>query len=157
MRDRSLLLLLAAGALLATAPGRAESLYKLETRCSVAGGAPQACSVEAINEGSATLYRHRIGTAIATIRITDKPLRMEMWQQDTKQWKLLQSASARFSTNTVCFNGRELCVVNPNYLNSVSQGRPDLMAGRDLVKVHFDGTGRTNASCYDEGCELDLK
>ncbi|MCP9916603.1 hypothetical protein [Cyanobium sp. ATX 6F1] len=157
MRDRSLLLLLAAGVLLAAAPGRAETLYKLDTRCSVASGAPQACSVEAINEGGATLYRHRIGTAITTIRITDKPLRMEIWQQDTKQWKFLQSASARFSTNTLCFNGRELCVVNPNYLNSVSQARSDLIAGRDLVKVHFDATGRTNASCYDEGCELDLK
>lgn len=48
---------------LAAAPALAQSdtLYKLDTKCSVKGGEPQACVIEAVNEGSATLYRHIIG------------------------------------------------------------------------------------------------
>jgi hypothetical protein len=53
----------------------------------------------------------------------------------------------------VCFNGRDLCVVNPNYLNSVVQDRPEAMAGRDLVQVFFGKDGRINLSCYDDGCQ----
>jgi len=48
--------------------------------------------------------------------------------------------------------------VNPNYLNSVREDRQDLrLQGRDLVKVHFGPDGRVNATCYDEGCEADLR
>ena len=128
-------------------------LYTLSTRCSLAGGAPQPCSVEAINEGNATLYRHRIGSEVRTVRITDEPVRMALWNQATKTWQPLTSAAARFSTNTICFNNRDLCVVNANYLNSVRQEKPDATAGRDLVMVRFDNSGRVNLSCYDEGCQ----
>jgi hypothetical protein len=70
----------------------------------------------------------------------------------------LRSAGALFSSNSICFNGRELCVVNPNYLNSVREDRQDLrLQGRDLVKVHFGPDGRVNATCYDAGCEADLR
>ncbi len=128
-------------------------LYSLNTRCSIAGGAPQPCVVEAVDAGTATLYRHRIGTVTMTVRISDRPVRMERWNGAKTTWQPLQEAAARFSTNTICFNGRDLCVVNPNYLNSVRQDRPDATAGRDLVMVRFDGSGRVNLTCYDDGCQ----
>ena len=132
-------------------------LYRLETRCSVNGAAAVPCTVEAVNEGKATLYRHAIGRSIQTIRITDAPVRMQRLDEATKSWKSLTWAAARFSSNTVCFNGRELCVVNPNYLNSVQQQSSAAMSGRDLVKVHFGADGRIDATCYDNGCEVSLK
>ena len=36
-------------------------LYTLATRCSLAGGPPQPCTVEAIDGGTTTLYRHHHG------------------------------------------------------------------------------------------------
>ena len=138
-------------------PGRAEVLYKLNTQCSLKGAEPTACTVEAVNDGSATLYRHQIGSETVTIRITDAPVRMARWDAAAKQWQNLKRASARFSANTVCFNGRELCVINPNYLNSVREDNPAATAKRDLVKVSFGADGRINASCYDDGCEVTLK
>jgi hypothetical protein len=136
---------------------RAEVLYTLETRCSLRGAVPVPCKVEAVNEGNATLYRHAIGQRNTTVRISDTPLRMELWDGAGGQWNSLRTAAARFSSNTVCFNGSDLCVVNPNYLNSVLQQNPAAMAGRDLVKVHFGADGRINASCYDDGCALKLQ
>ena len=132
---------------------RSEVLYKLTTKCSLNGGPALACEVEAANEQAATLYRHQIGSTISTIRITDKPVTMGSWNQTTKGWQPLSKAAARFSTNTICFNGRELCVVNPNYLNSVREQRPDVTAGRDLVELRFDQQGRINLSCFDSGCQ----
>ena len=115
-------------------------------------------SVEAVNDGGATLYRHQIGSDTITIRISDSPVRMARWDGASKQWQNLKRASARFSANTVCFNGRELCVINPNYLNSVREDRQDLrLQGRDLVKVHFGADGRVDATCYDAGCEVDFR
>jgi hypothetical protein len=149
--------LLLAPALLAPSPGQAQVVYTLATQCSVKGGAPVPCSVEALQEGKVTLYRHRIGSTIETIRISEAPVRMELWNGSTKQWNSLSTAAARFSSNTICFNGRDLCVINPNYLNSVREDNPAAMARRDLVKVHFGADGRINASCYDNGCEVNLK
>jgi hypothetical protein len=148
-------LLLAAAGLSPWAVQAAESrqLYTLSTSCTVAGAAPKPCVVEAVDEGDATLYRHRIGTVTMTVRITDRPLRMERWNGATKRWQPLKEAAARFSTNTICFNGRDLCVVNPNYLNSIREERPDATAGRDLVMVRFDSSARVNLSCYDDGCK----
>jgi hypothetical protein len=136
---------------------RAEVLYTLETRCSLRAAVPVPCKVEAVNEANATLYRHAIGQRNTTVRISDTPLRMELWDSAGGQWRSLTTAAARFSSNTVCFNGRDLCVVNPNYFNSVLQQNPAAMAGRDLVKVHFGADGRINASCYDDGCALKLQ
>ena len=147
----------ASAVLLMPWPSRAQVLYNLDTRCSLNQASPVACTVEALNQGSATEYRHRIGSTTETIRITDTPVRMERWDGATRQWTPLRWASARFSTNTVCFNATELCVVNPNYLNSVRQQSTAAMAGRDLVKVHFGGDGRIDATCYDEGCGVTLK
>jgi hypothetical protein len=52
----------------------------------------------------------------------------------------------------VCFNGTDLCVVNPNYLNSLRQEKGAALNGRDLLKVTFGSDGRINAYCYDDGC-----
>jgi len=138
-------------------PSRSETLYTLTTQCSLNGAAAVPCTVEAINESGVTLYRHRIGSRVETIRITDKPIRMALWDGSGRQWRNLSRASARFSTNTICFNDRDLCVVNPNYLNSVREENAAAAAGRDLVRVHFGADGRINASCYDDGCELSLR
>ena len=154
------LALLAAGIgclLLASTPGRAETLYKLDTQCSLRQGRAVPCTVEATNEPGATVYRHRIGKVTELIRITDNPVRILLWNPGTKEWQNVSSAGARFSTNTVCFNARDLCVVNPNYLNSVREEWSESLSGRDLVKLHFAADGRLDASCYDDGCGVDLK
>jgi hypothetical protein len=164
MRHRSLCLsrgglisALSLALLAAPLPSRSEVLYTLKTQCSLRGGAPMPCSVEAVDESGATLYRHSMGSQTETIRISDKPVRMALWDGATKQWRSLSRATARFSSNTVCFNGKELCVVNPNYLNSVREGNVPAMTGRDLVRVNFGADGRINASCYDDGCEVSLQ
>lgn len=138
-------------------PGRADVLYTLQTRCSLNAAAAVPCTVEAVNDAAATRYRHRIGNQTITVRISDKPVRMAIWNASSQTWQSLERAAARFSTNTVCFNGFGLCVVNANYLNSVREDNPAAMAKRDLVKVHFGADGRINASCYDDGCEVDQK
>lgn len=133
-------------------------LYTLATRCSLAGGPAQPCTVEAIDKGPTTIYRHRIGSQTISVRITDSPVTMAMQSGTSSAWVPVRTAGALFSTNSICFNGRELCVVNPNYLNSVREDRQDLrLQGRDLVKVHFGADGRVDASCYDSGCEVDLR
>lgn len=136
---------------------QANVLYRLETRCSLNSATPVACMVEAVNTSQVTLYRHHIGTQTLTVRISDAPVKMDLWDGKASRWQALRTAAARFSANTICFNDRELCVINPNYLNSVLQGNPLSMAQRDLVKVHFGADGRINASCYDDGCEVNLK
>ncbi len=140
------------------APGHSQALYKLETKCSLGGAAAVPCTVEAIDEGDATLYRHTIGSVVETVRITDKPVTMSRWDEASRSWKQMRQAEARFSTNTVCFDQRRLCVVNPNYLNSVREDRAGSnLDGRDLVMVHFGTDGRVDASCYDDACALILK
>jgi hypothetical protein len=136
----------------------AKLLYSLSTQCALKGAAPVPCTVEAMDTGAATLYRHRIGNSVETVRITAEPVTMAIWAHDTKNWQPLRGASARFSTNTVCFNGDDLCVVNPNYLNSVREDRANTrLQGRDLVMVHFGQDGRVDASCYDDACAKLLK
>jgi hypothetical protein len=109
--------------------------------------------VEAMDEGDATIYIHQIGKQVAKIRITEAPVSMSLWDENRKSWVVLNSAGARFSTNTICFNGRDLCVVNPNYLNSVREEKTEALAGRDLVGVKFSPDGRVSLTCYDEACE----
>ncbi|TVS06697.1 MAG: hypothetical protein EA413_03175 [Cyanobium sp. PLM2.Bin73] len=151
-----LLAAMALGLVLPSAEARAEpteTLYSLETRCSVAGGEPEPCVVEATKDAEGTTYRHTIGERVETVRISDAPVRMSVWDPSKNTWNPLNSAAARFSTNTICFNGRDLCVVNANYLNSVREERPDATAGRDLVQVRFDDSGRVDLTCYDDGCK----
>lgn len=136
-------------------PGRAQTLYTLQTSCSVDGTSLVPCAIEAINQGGTTIYRHQIGPKTVEVRITDKPVaRIEIWDTASKRWLSVVSAVARFSKNAICFNGTDFCAVNPNYLNSVQQASPSTFAGRDLVRVHFGVDGRIDASCYDAGCDL---
>lgn len=134
--------------------GKSEVLYTLTTQCILNGEPAKACIIEAVNDGQSTLYRHKIGADVMTVRVRDQPVRMDLWSKDSKAWTSLKRAEARFSTNTVCFNGTDLCVVNPNYLNSVLQNQTLAMKGRDHVMVHFGSDGRVDASCYDEGCDV---
>jgi hypothetical protein len=136
-------------------PGRTETLYTLKTSCSINGTNLVPCTIVAADQGDATIYSHVIGSQKVEIRITDKPVtRIETWEAASKRWVSVVSAAARFSKNAVCFNGTDLCAVNPNYLNSVQQSSPATFAGRDLVRVHFGADGRVDASCYDAGCDL---
>jgi len=140
---------------LCSAPAMAQTttLYRLETTCTVRGGAPQDCVVEALDEGDTTVYRHTIGSRVEVVRVSDPPLRMSILDAPTGRWRQLQSAGARFSTNTICYDDRDLCVINPNHLNSVREERVDSLEGRDLVGVRFGADGRVILTCYDEGCE----
>jgi hypothetical protein len=143
---------LALGLSLQAGPSRAEVLYSLQTKCSLKGAAPVPCTVEAVNEDGATLYRHSIGDTTHTLRISDQPSRFTLWDATAKSWQPLRNAAVRFSTNTLCLNDEALCVVNPNYLNSLLQERPDFR-GRDLVRAHFATSGRVDILCYDTGCD----
>lgn len=143
---------LLAGLSAGPAEARSQTLYKLETSCSIKGGPAQPCVVEAIDEGDATIYIHQIGKQVAKIRITEAPVSMSLWDENRKSWVVLNSAGARFSTNTICFNGRDLCVVNPNYLNSIREEKGPALAGRQTVQMTFGSDGRVNAYCYDDGC-----
>jgi hypothetical protein len=134
-------------------PVRAEVLYTLDTRCALRDAAPVPCRVEAINEAGTTLYRHTIAGLTHTLRISDQPARFTLQEPGTPSWNPLRDAAVRFSTNTLCLNGTDLCVVNPNYLNSLLQERQDFR-GRDLVRVRFAANGRVDLLCYDGGCDL---
>lgn len=134
-------------------PARAEVLYTLDTRCALRDASPIPCRVEAVNEAGATLYRHTLAGLTHTLRISDQPARFTFQAPGSPSWVPLRNATVRFSTNTLCLNGTDLCVVNPNYLNSLLQERPDFR-GRDLVRVHFAANGRVDLLCYDGGCDL---
>lgn len=134
-------------------PAQAGTLYTLSSVCSLAGTAPVPCTIEAVDQGTVTLYRHRIGREEQIIGISEDPyVRMGLWNAASRSWQALSSASARLSTNTVCFNGTDLCAVNPNYLNSLRQEKGAALNGRDLIRVTFGSDGRINAYCYDDGC-----
>ena len=143
--------------LLAAAPARAELLYRLETRCSLAGGPLQSCVVETSKDGDSTIYQHTIGRRTETIRFSEAPLRVSRRQLSTSQWQPVRLASLRFSSNSVCFDGRMLCVINPKLLERLRQGNPLQLEGRELVRVHFGRDGRIDASCFDEGCEVSFQ
>jgi hypothetical protein len=137
----------------AAGPPSAVALYQLETTCSLRGARPVDCVVDVREDKGATVYRHTIGTLVETIRISDGPLRMDRLNTATGKWRSLRSAEVQFSSNTVCFDERDLCVLNPNYLNSVREERVDELEGRDRVLVLFGDDGRVLLTCYDQGCE----
>lgn len=135
------------------APARAELLYSLDTWCSLDGTKPVACRVDAIDEGEATIYRHRIGAVERLVRIREQPLvRIELWDEASRKWRSARSAAVLLGDNVLCFDGTALCVVNPNYLNSIREEKGPALAGRDTVQMTFGTDGRVNAYCYDDGC-----
>ena len=133
-------------------PAQANVLYTLETKCSLNRGPAQPCTVEAKEEIGSTTYRHTIGDQEVLIKVTEDPGRMSIWNPDSATWNFLRSAGALFDNNTVCYNERDLCVVNANYLNSIAEERPDIYDGRNLARIKFDDEGRINLSCFDDGC-----
>ncbi|MEO1004005.1 MAG: hypothetical protein AAFX65_12960 [Cyanobacteria bacterium J06638_7] len=145
----------AAGLGSAVLPGaaRAETLYSLTTTCSFAGAAPAPCVVEAVEVGEATEYRHTVGERTITYRVFDDPfVRIEGRNPDTGSWSPARNALIRFSTNELCFNNGALCVVNPNFLNSVREDAGTSLTGRDLMALGFGEDGRVDVTCFDDGC-----
>lgn len=134
-------------------PVDAELLYSLDTWCSLDGTRPVACRVEAIDEGETTIYRHRIGAVERLVRIREQPLvRIELWDEASRRWRTAGSAAALLGDNVLCFDGTTLCVVNPNYLNSIREEKGPALAGRETLQMTFGSDGRVNAYCYDESC-----
>ena len=130
-----------------------QSLYTITTTCSIKGAAAVPCTVEAVDVGESTEYRHQIGTTKVTYRVFDDPyVRIEGLNAATGAWTPARNASIRFSTNQLCFNNRAFCVVNPNYLNSVREEAGPTYAGRDLVGLSFGDKGRVDIACFDDGC-----
>lgn len=145
--------LLFGSTLAGTLPSHADTLYTLDTFCSLNGTDAVRCSVTAVNSGDTTEYRHRIGTKEVVFRISDQPYtRVELWDPAGKRWQSASSAAAIFSLNAICLNGTAFCAVNPNYLNSVREDLGRAANGRDVMEVTFGKDGRINATCYDEGC-----
>ncbi|MFM7549541.1 MAG: hypothetical protein ACKO8I_11875 [Cyanobacteriota bacterium] len=144
--------LLAAPALAYPGALRAESLYTLESFCSLNGTEAVPCRIEAINDGDLTEYRHKLSSKEVRFRVSDKPYtRIELWDGGNN-WRSANNASAFFELNAICLDGTSFCALNPNYLNSVRQELGRAGNGRSVLKVHFGKDGRIDASCYDAGC-----
>ncbi|MFM7465154.1 MAG: hypothetical protein ACKO28_06745 [Cyanobium sp.] len=153
--------LLAASALAFPGPLQAESLYTLESFCSLNGTDAVPCRIEAINSGEATEYRHTLGGTKGgsgggkevRFRVSDQPYtRIDLWDGEAKSWRSARNASAFFALNALCLDGTSFCAINPNYLNSVRQDLGRAVNGRSVLEVHFGKDGRIDASCYDAGC-----
>ena len=116
-------------------------LYVLQTNCSVRGK-PQRCQVEAFDSKTATVYRTTIDGVRTSYRLVDTPGQRgaQLWSNESRSWV------------TLCLNGDELCVENPNYFASLRQQYPDLRS--DLIVARFNGkTAQLSAICYSrEAC-----
>lgn len=131
----------------------AQTLYSLNTTCSIQRMAPVPCVVEAVDVGEATEYRHRVGNRTLVYRVFDEPyVRIEALNPATNAWGPVRNATIRFSSNELCFNDRAFCVTNPNYLNSVREEGGPALAGRDRMGLSFGSNGRTEIACFDDGC-----
>jgi len=132
---------------------RAETLYTLESFCSINGTDAVPCRIQAINSGDITEYRHSLSGKEVSFRVSDKPYtRIELWDAAGKSWRSVRNASAFFELNALCLDGTSFCAINPNYLNSVRQDLGRAANGRSVLEVHFGKDGRIDASCYDAGC-----
>lgn len=133
---------------------RASTLYTLQTTCSLQGASPAPCLVEAVDVGESTEYRHRIGSTTVVYRIFDEPyVRIEGRNPGSGNWMPVRNAVIHFPDNQLCFNDKALCVVNPNYLNSVREEAGSTLTGRELVGLAFGSHGRVEIVCFDEGCQ----
>ncbi len=139
----------------AALPASASRLYELKTRCTEAGKAVD-CTVEAIDSSQFTLYRHRIdGKEVFSVRLADKPdQRAQVWDVARKGWVPLERVSLNFTANELCFDGDRLCVINPNFFDSIrpTMKHPD----RQRIRATFDSKGNLDAICYDQGCDKSL-
>lgn len=145
--------LLAASLLASPGALQAETLYTLESFCSINGTDAVPCRIEAINSGEATEYLHKLNSKEVRFRVVDTPYtRIELWDGEGKTWRSARTAAAYFDLNAVCLDGTTFCALNPNYLNSVRQNLGRAATGRTVLKVQFGQDGRIDASCYDAGC-----
>ena len=122
-------------------------LYKLETNCSL-NGSDQRCTVEAFDGSDATVYRTTANGETLSFRLIDKPEQRaaQLWNAQSKGWVGLDALSLDFTSNTLCINGQQLCMVNPNYFASIRDDHPDLRS--DLIVARFDAKdGRLAAIC----------
>lgn len=145
--------LLAAAALAFPGALRAETLYTLESFCSLNGTDAVPCRIEASNRGNASEYLHLLSNKEVRFRVIDSPYTLvELWDGERKSWRSAHDATAYFEFNALCLDGTSFCVLNPNYLNSVRQDLGRAVNGRSVLKVFFGKDGRIDASCYDAGC-----
>lgn len=128
-------------------------LYVMQTNCSVRGN-PQRCQVEAFDGKTATVYRTTIDGVRTSYRLVDTPGQRgaQLWSNDSRSWVALNTLRLDFDTRTLCINGDELCVENPNYFASLRQQYPDLRS--DLIVARFNAkTAQLSAICYSrEAC-----
>jgi hypothetical protein len=156
--NRSCLAPLLAALCLAVVPppaSRAEdSLYTLDTTCSLQGAKPVPCQVEAVDVDDATEYRHRIGDRTITYRVLEDPyVRIEGKKANADPWVSVRNAWIRFSSNELCFNDRAFCVVNPTFLSDVKEeATGKAFENRDTVGLAFGPAGRVDIACFDDGC-----
>lgn len=129
-------------------------LYSLETDCSVKD-VENRCKVEAFDGLDTTVYRTTVNSDRISFRLVDRnELRgAQIWDQASKSWRGLDRLSLNFKANELCINGRELCLINPNYFASLREDYPYLRA--DLIVARFDlKDGRLAAICYSqEACD----
>lgn len=128
-------------------------LYTLQTQCTVRG-TEQRCQVEAFDGKDATVYRTTINGSRTSFRLIDRPdnRAAQLWDSEGRSWTALNRLTLDFATSTVCLNGDQLCMVNPNYFASLQQEHPGVR--RDLIMARFDSkTGLLSAICYSrEAC-----
>ena len=129
-------------------------LYKLETNCSVKD-VQNRCTVEAFDGSSSTVYRTTLKGETISFRLIDEPDRRgaQLWNGQTKSWVALDELSMDFTSNELCINGQQLCMINPNYFASIRDDHPSLRS--DLIVARFDAKdGRLAAICYSrQACE----
>lgn len=138
----------------ASEPPQTTLLYTLNTTCTLRRAAAVPCVVQAVDVGEATEYRHRIGKSTFTYRVFDEPyVRIEGLNPNTRQWAPARNATIHLGHNELCFNDQALCVVNPNYLNSVREAAGTTFVGRERMGLAFGRQGRVEVVCFDKGCD----
>ena len=129
-------------------------LYRLETNCSVTD-VQNRCTVEAFDGSSSTVYRTTLKGETISFRLIDEPERRgaQLWDGQTRSWVALDELSMDFTSNELCINGQQLCMINPNYFASIRDDHPSLRS--DLIVARFDAKdGRLAAICYSrQACE----
>ena len=65
----------------------------------------------------------------------------------------MRNAWICFSSNELCFNDRDFCVVNPTFLSDVkADAKAEAFQNRDTVGLAFGPQGRVDIACFDDGC-----
>jgi hypothetical protein len=131
-------------------------LYTAETTCLWRGKVDK-CKVVATDTPDATTYRMTVANQEAmTVRLGDRPLlRAQVWNQSNQSWEGLRQLTVLIPEQVVCFNG-QLCVHNPNFVNSLLREKPGHRISKKMIRSRFDPQGEILAVCFDEGCTAPL-